>query len=692
MNPLFSLPRVRFSLRYKFLFVMGLLLVAAVAFYTLLASSIFRQEKTALLYDINHSTAVNTAAQLRSSFAQTASQLQLYTLSSATDSRSTLRLGPNFLRDAGVVSAEVFLKKGSNFQAFKDPARGLSSEWSKQIEASHPSPYAFWSTNENGIVKFYFSARWEQKPTSEEGTKLVIAEMDPSIYFRTLQSASLFHTFLVDGNGSILLHCDRAKQIRLGQGALHPLSEEMRTRLSSEARSGVTSYQTGEEEWYGAYAPIGVGGLYLISQASKAEVTSALDLLIQRSLLFGLIAVTATFLASILFSKRLTRNLHKLTVMAQKIGKGDLRSKIRIRSFDEVENLAASFNAMIDELRQSQEAIEKYNRELEQKVAERTQELKEKNVAIEEIQHKLLESTQLAAAGEVAGRTAHEVLNPLTSIVGRLEKVRAYATVDAKPSEQLLQILGAWEEEYKKGGWTKLEENLRSPSTIDPRQSLFEEDLQNLKTLAQHWSGQQQQLGGDLGFVRDQANRIQRIVDGMREMVRSSTVTEEISCHQTVQEAALTLSDILEKHRIHLAKEFEAPYDRAVLNKDELIQVLTNLLRNAFQAIQSRQVREPQLQGHIVIRTLEVDGGMAIEIHDNGVGIEPEQQERVFDQGFTTKPPSQGTGLGLAICRRYARAFGGEVTLVASDTKGNGTCFRVFVPLLINRHTLKVAV
>ncbi|MCB0406489.1 MAG: HAMP domain-containing protein, partial [Bdellovibrionales bacterium] len=383
-------------------------------------------------------------------------------------------------------------------------------------------------------------------------------------------------------------------------------------------------------------------------------------------------------LISVLFSRGLTKNLHRLTESAQRIGKGDLSTKIEVHSRDEVQTLALTFNQMIDALKESREAIERHNRELEQKVAERTQELREKNLAIEEIQDKLVKSAQLAAAGEVAGRTAHEVLNPLTAIVGRMERVDQYVNnQEASPAEQFLDILTAWETDYQKGGMKKLVEALATPSKVLKNASLFEEDLTNLKQLALYWMQQQEQLGGDIHFVKDQAGRIQRIVDGMRELVRSSTMKDEVPCHAAIGEAVLTLQDIVEKAGVKLQTQLEAERDGAHLNRDELIQILTNLIRNAFQALKQNNIQN----AFIRVETHNEDNQLFIDIIDNGKGIAPAQKEKIFEQGFTTKPPAEGTGLGLSIARRYARAFGGDVIL-AYSAPNDGTCFRVIVPLL----------
>ena len=91
--------------------------------------------------------------------------------------------------------------------------------------------------------------------------------------------------------------------------------------------------------------------------------------------------------------------------------------------------------------------------------------------------------------------------------------------------------------------------------------------------------------------------------------------------------------------------------------------------------------KSPDHRGRIVIRSTSSHHLLSVDIIDNGIGVPEDKHQQIFEQGFTTKGPSEGTGLGLAICRRYARAFSGEVDLLYSEPDGRGTCFRITVPL-----------
>lgn len=100
-------------------------------------------------------------------------------------------------------------------------------------------------------------------------------------------------------------------------------------------------------------------------------------------------------------------------------------------------------------------------------------------------------------------------------------------------------------------------------------------------------------------------------------------------------------------------------------------QVFMNLLLNGIQAMQGA--------GTLTIRTKAGEDGVRIDVADTGVGIPPENLERIFDPGFTTKGARVGMGLGLLITRQIVDQHGGEIRV--ESRVGVGTTFSVRLPL-----------
>jgi CheY-like chemotaxis protein len=108
-------------------------------------------------------------------------------------------------------------------------------------------------------------------------------------------------------------------------------------------------------------------------------------------------------------------------------------------------------------------------------------------------------------------------------------------------------------------------------------------------------------------------------------------------------------------------------------NEGRLAQVFLNLLVNAAQAIPEGQAHRHEVR----VTTGLHAGGVFVEVVDTGHGIPRDQQERIFEPFFSTKPVGIGSGLGLPICREIVTAVGGTIEVVSSP--GRGSLFRVML-------------
>ncbi|HZI07101.1 MAG TPA: ATP-binding protein, partial [Archangium sp.] len=119
-----------------------------------------------------------------------------------------------------------------------------------------------------------------------------------------------------------------------------------------------------------------------------------------------------------------------------------------------------------------------------------------------------------------------------------------------------------------------------------------------------------------------------------------------------------------------LSLEVDPGLPRVRLGQRHLVQVLVNLLLNAADAVEEAV---PPRRARIEVRARRVEGGVRVEVEDNGTGIPREALPRLFEPFFTTKPPGKGTGLGLALCHEYVCRAGG--TLTAENRPEGGARF-----------------
>jgi len=153
--------------------------------------------------------------------------------------------------------------------------------------------------------------------------------------------------------------------------------------------------------------------------------------------------------------------------------------------------------------------------------------------------------------------------------------------------------------------------------------------------------------------------------------VRGEALGEEIfALDSVVQELAQIMEPQMSGRGVRFTTNGSAGGRHLRGGRKALSGALVNLLENALQACGS---------GHAVALEVEARGGEAIvRVRDDGCGIAPELQERLFEPFFTTR--QEGTGLGLAIVRSVVEAHGGAVRV--ESVPGAGSTFTVRLPLL----------
>jgi signal transduction histidine kinase len=121
-----------------------------------------------------------------------------------------------------------------------------------------------------------------------------------------------------------------------------------------------------------------------------------------------------------------------------------------------------------------------------------------------------------------------------------------------------------------------------------------------------------------------------------------------------------------------IALDVRGPVARVRADRDQIVQVVTNLVQNAVDAVRDRP------EGRVEVSVADAGPGLVeIAVKDNGPGVAPEMASRLFEPYATTK--AHGTGLGLAIAQRIAMEHNGELSYVADAGRG-GALFRLVLP------------
>lgn len=148
---------------------------------------------------------------------------------------------------------------------------------------------------------------------------------------------------------------------------------------------------------------------------------------------------------------------------------------------------------------------------------------------------------------------------------------------------------------------------------------------------------------------------------------------QRVDVHEGLENTLVILRSKLKKG-IRVTKDYAPDLPMIDAYGSELNQVWTNLIDNAADAV-------GESSGEITLRTRPAEGGILVEVEDNGAGISAEAQARIFEPFFTTKPPGHGTGLGLDISYNIVTLkHGGEITF---ESEPGRTVFRVWLPAQI---------
>jgi PAS domain S-box-containing protein len=270
----------------------------------------------------------------------------------------------------------------------------------------------------------------------------------------------------------------------------------------------------------------------------------------------------------------------------------------------------------IRDITERKRALRETNQRLEQTLVE----LQAKTSDLAAMSQQLWQASKLATMGELAASIAHELNNPLATISLRIESLAS----EFAPDEQKSHALEVIADEVERMG--KL-------------------------------------IGRLLEFGRRSHRQISTL--DIREEIESSL--ELVEYH-------------LRGRNIEVLREFDATLPTIQADRQQLRQVLLNLLTNASDAM-------PQ-GGTLVMRVKSVEPesgvrGVRLELTDSGTGIAPAVLEKIWEPFFTTKP--EGTGLGLAISRRAIEAHHG--TLSIGSQLGKGTTVTIFLPVIDGRGT-----
>lgn len=274
-------------------------------------------------------------------------------------------------------------------------------------------------------------------------------------------------------------------------------------------------------------------------------------------------------------------------------------------------------------LAEQTEAVRTLNEQLEQRVVDRTAELRESLQALKQTQAKLVQSEKMASLGELVSGIAHEINTPLGVINSNSDMIRRY---------------------------------IQKSDTLQAARPGVQQLIAKIKR--------------KIEVTGDACGVIMSIINSLRVFARlDEAAYQSVSLHTLVDNTLSMMRNKL-KDRIHIDKKYEYT-DPVRCFPSQLNQVIMNITNNAYDAMDG--------QGNLTISITSLGKYVKLSFSDTGTGIPDDVMPKIFDPGYTTKGVGVGTGLGLSICYRIiVETHGGRIW--AENREDNGTRIQFVIP------------
>ena len=373
--------------------------------------------------------------------------------------------------------------------------------------------------------------------------------------------------------------------------------------------------------WYiSAYEPLldshgrRVGMLYVgfLDEPFAAARRAALLLIVG---LFAL-AMAGAGVFAYFWARRVFRPIERMHATMHAIEHDDPAARVgTVASRDELGELAAHFDRLLDRLQAQAAALKRWGEALDGEVAKRTAELEQALANLKAAQSQLVMNEKLAAIGQLTAGVAHEINNPVAVIQGNLDVLRDILGPAAEPAEPEVRL------------------------------------------------------------IQEQVHRIRLIVAKLLQFARPQDYAgylEPVLPAALIHDSLVLVAHLLKRGTIAVEQRLDSAR-KVMCNRNQLQQVLINLMVNAIQAMPGGGTLTLAAEDW---DESDMPVGLRLVVADTGPGLTPGERARLFQPFYTAHKPD-GTGLGLWVSQSLIERYGGRIT-VGSEA-GRGSRFSVWL-------------
>ena len=521
-------------------------------------------------------------------------------------------------------------------------------------------------------------------------------------------------------------------------------NEELTKDIKSEGITEVTRGKVGEGLYVnyknvpvlGGYVWIDNLDLALLGEISQTEAFEPADRLARDILLIGLSSAGILLTAVYLIARRISQPILAIADAANQVSSGNLNAQAAVLTEDEIGVLAIAFNQMTSQLKMSGEQLADYSRTLEQKVEQRTSEIKAiidnmvDGLVVVDGENRITQfnpaiagmigvSSKAVSAAKnytdvfkeqaIANLVANTRANPKQVFseefslpdrrTGKAVATSIYRDIDtSENAEPITSYLGTVilirditaEKEVdrmKTDFISTVSHELRTPLTSVLgfakliQKKLEESILPLIQTDDKKVNRSIRQVTENIAIIVSEGTRLTKLINEVLDVAKIEAGKmqwnmDRLEITEVIDRAFAATSALFEQKGLEPIKAIAADLPKIEGDKDRLIQVVINLISNAVKFTD---------KGCITCQVKQQDQSIVVSVTDQGVGISESDQPKVFEKfkqvGDTLTDKPQGTGLGLPISREIVEYHGGKIWV--ESELGKGSTFSFSLPIAL---------